>query len=70
MIVFSGGISRIAKLSEKLVVIMTLLFMGVCIYVLAVNLKSIPDTLNLIIKSAFIPNSVNKILFIKKRGTI
>lgn len=58
LIVFSGGIGRIAKLSEKLVVIMTTLFLGVCIYVLVVNFKSVPDALNLIIKSAFVPNSV------------
>ena len=55
--VFSGGLVRITKISEKLVVGMTLIFLLISCYVLIINLRLIPSAFNLIVKSAFIPNS-------------
>lgn len=55
---FSGGLGRIVKISEKLVVIMTSIFLLVLGYALILNISLVPSAINLIVKSAFVPNSV------------
>lgn len=57
-IVILGGIKRIASVTSRLVPFMCLLYVSGCVIVLAHNLNQIPDSLLLIIKSAFTPYSV------------
>lgn len=52
LIIF-GGISKIAKTSEKIVPVMTILYIGVAFYILIVNINVIPSILGAIVKDAF-----------------
>jgi amino acid carrier protein len=48
-----GGVKRIARMSEYIVIIMALLYIGIAIFVAATNIAEIPSTLALIVKNAF-----------------
>lgn len=57
-IVIFGGIGRIGKVSEKLVPVMALFFLGSGLVVLAAHAAAIPSALAEIVRSAFAPNAV------------
>lgn len=48
-----GGIKRVAKASELIVVVMAVVYIGLALVVLAINITEIPHMIALIIKSAF-----------------
>lgn len=52
-LVIFGGIGRISALTEKLVPLMSLLYIGATVVILAVNYREIPSALGEIISSAF-----------------
>ncbi|OPX54573.1 alanine or glycine:cation symporter, AGCS family [Oceanospirillum multiglobuliferum] len=52
LIIF-GGVKRIAKVSEVLVPVMALGYLGIALVVLSINLEKIPDVISLIVRSAF-----------------
>ncbi|WP_428034633.1 alanine/glycine:cation symporter family protein [Amphritea sp.] len=52
LIIF-GGVKRIAKVSEILVPVMALGYLGITLVVLALNIERIPDVITLIVNSAF-----------------
>ena len=51
--VIIGGIKRIAKAASAIVPLMSLLYIGACALVLAINISSIPEAFGLIISNAF-----------------
>ncbi|MFG1489141.1 alanine/glycine:cation symporter family protein, partial [Oceanospirillum sp. HFRX-1_2] len=52
LIIF-GGVKRIARISEILVPVMALSYLGIALVVLGMNIQQIPDVITLIVKSAF-----------------
>lgn len=50
---FSGGVTRISSISEKIVTLMAVIFMAVCIFVLMKNFALLPKAFALIFRSAF-----------------
>lgn len=52
LIIF-GGIKRIAKFADILVPVMAFSYLGMALFVIAANYSAIPETFNLIFKSAF-----------------
>ncbi len=54
----SGGIKKISKVTEKLVPIMAILYIGTGVLIIFLNIKSVPSAFSLIIRSAFSPNAV------------
>ncbi len=56
-IVILGGIRSIARVCEKLVPFMALFYIAGCIVILFINISVIPETISLIVKSAFTPQA-------------
>ncbi|MGV7928950.1 MAG: alanine/glycine:cation symporter family protein [Spirochaetota bacterium] len=56
-IVILGGIRSIARVCEKLVPFMALFYIAGCIVILFINISVIPETIGLIVKSAFTPQA-------------
>lgn len=56
--IFIGGANRIAAVSEKLVPVMALLYIGGGLIVLAVNFKNLPEAFGMIFKYAFMPHAL------------
>lgn len=56
-LVVIGGIRSIARLSERLVPLKIVLYVGGSLYVIFVNFAAIPSTLKLIFQSAFTPTA-------------
>ena len=52
-IITFGGIKRIAKLSEYIVVCLAVLYIGVAVFVMLMNITKLPDVISLIIGHAF-----------------
>ncbi|PRR78096.1 Amino-acid carrier protein AlsT [Clostridium liquoris] len=52
-----GGIKSIAKVSEKIVPFMAILYMAASLVILAVNIKLVPAAIALVINSAFKPTA-------------
>ncbi|MEM1503775.1 alanine/glycine:cation symporter family protein [Domibacillus sp. 8LH] len=52
-IIIFGGIKRIAKASEYIVVVLAVLYIGVALFITLMNISDVPDVLALIVKSAF-----------------
>ncbi|MEH7107374.1 alanine/glycine:cation symporter family protein [Bacillus sp. JJ1764] len=48
-----GGVQRIAKLAEYKVVILAVLYLGVALFVIAMNITKMPEVLSLIVQNAF-----------------
>jgi putative sodium/glutamine symporter len=48
-----GGVKRIAKMSEYIVVVMAVIYIGVALFIVLTNLAKMPDVLTLIVKNAF-----------------
>ena len=57
-IIFIGGVSRLASVTEKLVPIMATLFLLGGLFVLIVRVKYIPETFGMIFKYAFTPDAL------------
>lgn len=55
--VLLGGIKRAAMLTEKLIPIISIAYLAVCLIVITVNAKNIPQAFSDIIKGAFAPES-------------
>ena len=53
-----GGIHRIAEIAEKVVPIMSVLYIGAAIIILALKIETIPNALYLIVHEAFAPQAV------------
>ncbi|MBQ2932133.1 MAG: sodium:alanine symporter family protein [Clostridia bacterium] len=58
VIIFIGGVQRLASVTEKLVPIMASLFLIGGLVVLAVRIKYIPETFGMIFKYAFTPSAL------------
>lgn len=56
--IFIGGIKRIAGVAEKIVPLMAILYIVLCGIVLVLNVKVLPETIGMIFKYAFKPNSL------------
>ena len=56
--VIIGGIKSIARVTEKIVPIMAVLYIGACITVLVVNFTAIPDAIGQIFVGAFNPEGI------------
>jgi AGCS family alanine or glycine:cation symporter len=56
--VILGGLQRIASVSEKIVPVMTLFYIGASVIVLAMNFMTIPDVFTSIFKGAFSPEAI------------
>ena len=52
-VVVIGGIKRIAKVTEKIVPFMAVIYVGAAIVILVIDFKLIPDALKLIVNGAF-----------------
>lgn len=48
-----GGIKRIAKASEYIVVVLAVFYIGVALFIVIMNIEQVPGVLALIVKSAF-----------------
>ncbi|MDE1455621.1 alanine:cation symporter family protein, partial [Bacillus paralicheniformis] len=48
-----GGVKRIAKLSEYIVMFLAVLYIGVAFFVILTNISQLPDVFALIVKNAF-----------------
>lgn len=57
-LVIAGGVRRIAKFSTFIVPIMTVLYVGLTIAILAVNFSKIPGLISLIVTSAFSTHAI------------
>ncbi|MFI3246941.1 MAG: alanine/glycine:cation symporter family protein [Ferrimonas sp.] len=51
--VIMGGLKKVAAVSEKIVPVMALLYLGIAIVVIVLNISQVPAALVLIVKSAF-----------------
>ncbi len=58
VIIFIGGVQRLAAVTEKIVPIMATLFLIGGLVVLAVRIKYIPETIGMIFKYAFTPSAL------------
>jgi len=52
-IVIFGGIKRIARMSEYIVVVMAVIYIGAAFCIVLLNLEKMPDVITLIVKNAF-----------------
>ena len=57
-IIFVGGVSRLASVTEKLVPIMAVIFLIGGLFVLCIRAAYIPETIGMIFKYAFTPNAI------------
>ncbi len=57
-LVVIGGIKSIARFAEKLVPLKIVLYVGGSLYVILTNIRLLPETISLILKSAFTPTAV------------
>ncbi|WP_422659676.1 alanine/glycine:cation symporter family protein [Paenibacillus sp. EC2-1] len=48
-----GGVKRIAKWSELIVVVLAVIYVGTALFIVLINITKLPDVLALIVKSAF-----------------
>ena len=56
--IFLGGVKRIASVTEKVVPIMAIVYVGVGLIVIIMNYKNIPAMFSMIFKAAFNPKAV------------
>ncbi|MFT8322325.1 MAG: alanine/glycine:cation symporter family protein [Bacillus sp. (in: firmicutes)] len=52
-VIIFGGIQRIAKASEYIVIVLAVLYIGVSLFITIINITEVPNVLMLIFKSAF-----------------
>lgn len=58
ILVILGGVKSIAKVCQMLVPVMSFMYIAGCIYILIYNCRVLPETIELIIKSAFTPSAL------------
>ncbi|MEC3842070.1 alanine/glycine:cation symporter family protein [Bacillus amyloliquefaciens] len=51
--VIFGGVKRIAKMAEYVVVVLAVLYIGIAFFVILTNITQLPDVLSIIVKNAF-----------------
>ncbi len=51
--IISGGLKKVAKASELIVPVMALVYIGIALVVLVMNISQVPDAIAYIVKSAF-----------------
>ena len=56
-IIIIGGIKRIAKVTEKVVPFMAVMYVAACLYIILSNFSLIDDAIGLIVKEAFNPTA-------------
>ncbi|WP_054957650.1 alanine/glycine:cation symporter family protein [Paenibacillus dakarensis] len=52
-VIIFGGVKRIAKWSEWIVVVLAVAYVGTALFIVTVNITKLPEVLSLIVKSAF-----------------
>lgn len=52
-IIIFGGVKRIAKMSEYIVIVLAVLYIGIALYIVLANIGQVPAVLSLIVKNAF-----------------
>ncbi|MED4584433.1 alanine/glycine:cation symporter family protein [Brevibacillus choshinensis] len=52
-IIIFGGVKRIAKMSEYIVIVLAVLYIGMALFIILMNLGKMPEVLSLIVKNAF-----------------
>ena len=52
-VIISGGIKKITKVTDKLVPFMTILYIGMALFVIIANFENFPEVIKLIVTSAF-----------------
>ncbi|MCM3269494.1 alanine/glycine:cation symporter family protein [Paenibacillus elgii] len=52
-VIIFGGVKRIAKMAEYKVMILAVLYIGVALFVVLINITKMPEVLSLIVKNAF-----------------
>ncbi len=57
-VIFLGGVSRLAAVTEKLVPIMAVLYLLGSLVILVMNFKALPETFVMIFKCAFVPQAL------------
>ncbi len=57
-IIIIGGIKRIASVTEKVVPLMAILYIGACLYIIFSNFSFIDDAFGLIFREAFNPTAI------------
>ena len=57
-LIFMGGTSRLAKVTERLVPLMAIIYMAGGLIILAMRIRYIPETIYLIFKYAFFPKAI------------
>ena len=58
VIIFIGGVQRLASVTEKIVPLMAVLFLAGGLVVLGANIKYVPEAFGMIFKYAFMPNAI------------
>ncbi|WP_223069172.1 alanine/glycine:cation symporter family protein [Paenibacillus caui] len=48
-----GGVKRVAKISEYMVVFMALLYIGIALFIVLINISKMPEVLSIIVNHAF-----------------
>ncbi len=56
--IFIGGVNRLASVTEKIVPIMAILYLVLCVVILAVRAEFLPETFGMIFKYAFNPSAI------------
>lgn len=52
-VIIFGGVTRIAKMAEYKVMILSVLYIGIALFIIATNITKMPEILSLIVKNAF-----------------
>ncbi|TKH45834.1 sodium:alanine symporter [Paenibacillus terrae] len=52
-VIIFGGIKRIAKMSEYIVIVLAVLYIGIALFIVIINIQQLPQVLSLIVRSAF-----------------
>lgn len=52
-VIIFGGVTRIAKMAEYKVMILAVLYLGVALFIIAMNITKMPEVISLIVKNAF-----------------
>ncbi|CAM2915484.1 alanine/glycine:cation symporter family protein [Paenibacillus sediminis] len=52
-VIIFGGVKRVAKMSEYIVIFMAVLYIGIAVFIVLANIGKLPGVLSLIVKNAF-----------------
>lgn len=62
-VVVCGGLNRIAKTAEIIAPVMCAIFLGIGIFIIALNIEKVPGVIAVMFQSAFSPNSMYGAIF-------